>query len=92
MPIFWHLQGYGHHYFTDDAWYSLLPNDFTCHLLIHTAVVSFDESTGGSEVAINVSEGAGKLEVVLVLSKAVGQAVSVFIIAMEGSAKGLCKI
>ena len=61
-------------------------------LSLSAAVVSFDESTGGSGVAISVSEGIGTLEVVLVLSKAVGQEVSVFVITTEGSARGLLNL
>ena len=39
-----------------------------------------------------MSEGAGTLELVLVLSKAAGQAVSVFVITMNGSARGLLNL
>ena len=39
-----------------------------------------------------MSEGAGTVVVVLVLSKAVGQDVSVFVIAMNGSARGLLNL
>ena len=54
-------------------------------LSLSAAVVSFDESSGGSRVAIQVSEGAGTVEVVLVLNKAVGQEVT---LTTDGSARG----
>ena len=68
-----------------------------CHLLIlslSAAVVSFDESTRGSGVATNVSKVAGTSEVVLVLSKAVDQEVSVFVLTTltEGSVRGLLNL
>ena len=60
-------------------------------LSLSAAVVSFDESTRGSGVAINVSKVAGTSEVVLVLSKAVDQEVSVYVLTplTEGSVRGL---
>lgn len=61
-------------------------------LSLSAAVVSIDESTGAPGVAINISEGAGELEVVLVLSKAVGQEVSVFLLTTNGRAEGLLNL
>ena len=54
-------------------------------------MVSF-ESTGGSVSTIQVSESAGSLEVVLVLSKPVDQQVTVFVIATDGTATGLLNV
>ena len=55
---------------------------------LSVALVSF-ESTGGSGVSIQVSESAGPLVVVLVLSEAVDEQVTVFVIATPITARGL---
>ena len=57
-------------------------------MLLSIAVVSF-ETNGGSGVTIVVWESAGSLLVVLVLSKAVDEQVSVFVIATNITARGL---
>ena len=54
-------------------------------------MVSF-ESTGGSDSTIQVSESAGSLQVVLVLSKPVDQQVTVFVIATDITATGLLNV
>ena len=54
-------------------------------------MVSF-ESTGGSVSTIQVSESAGSLQVVLVLSKPVDQQVTVFVIASDITAAGLLNV
>ena len=54
-------------------------------------MVSF-ESTGRSVSTIQVSESAGSLQVVLVLSKPVDQQVTVFVIATDISAAGLLNV
>ena len=56
---------------------------------LSVAVVSFEATNGGSGVTIAISESEGPLVVVLVLSKAVGEAVSVFVIAANITARGL---
>ena len=57
-------------------------------MLLSVAVVSF-EITGGSRVTIQVSESAGPLVVVLVLSEAVDEQVTVFVNATGITARGL---
>ena len=56
---------------------------------LSVAVVSFETTNGGSGVTIAVSENAGPLVVVLVLSEAVDEEVSVFVIATPITARGL---
>ena len=56
---------------------------------LSVAVVSFETTSGGSGVTIAVSENAGPLVVVLLLSKAVDEEVSVFVIARNITARGL---
>ena len=51
-------------------------------------MVSF-ETNGGSGATITISESAGPLEVVLVLSKPVDEEVTVFVIATDITATGL---
>ena len=58
---------------------------------LSVAVVSF-EINGGSGVTLTVSESAGSLVVVLVLSKAVGKEVSVFVTATGTTARGLLNL
>ena len=62
-----------------------------CHYnYYYVAVVSFEPITnGGSGATIAVSESAGPLVIVLVLSKAVDEEVSVFVIATPITARGL---
>ena len=60
-------------------------------MLLCVAMVSF-ETNGGSGVTIAVSESAGPLVVVLVLSKAVDEQVSVFVIATNMTARGLLNL
>ena len=56
---------------------------------LSVAVVSFETTNRGSGVTIVISENEGPLVVVLVLSEAVDEAVSVFVIATPITARGL---
>ncbi len=58
---------------------------------LSVAVVSFD-TNGGSGVTIVISESAGPLVVVLVLSEAVVEEVTVFVIATGTTARGLLNL
>ena len=60
-----------------------------CVMSLSVAVVSIETTSGGSGVTIAVSESAGPLVVVLVLSEAVDEEVSVFVIATPITARGL---
>ena len=56
---------------------------------LSVAVASFEITNGGSEVTIAISESEGPLVVVLVLSKAVDEQVSISVIATNITARGL---
>ena len=60
-----------------------------CVMSLSVAVVSFEATNGGSGVAIVISESGGPLVVVLVLSEAVDEEISVFVIATNVTARGL---
>ena len=62
------------------------PSYFTYNMYV--AVVLF-ESTGESNSAIQVLESTGSLQVVLVLSKAINQQVSVMVVSTGITATGL---
>ena len=54
-------------------------------------MVSF-ESDDGSGLALEVTESVGSLEVFVVLSKSVGKAVTVNVVAIDMTATGLLKV
>ena len=56
---------------------------------LSVAVISFEARNGGSGVTVVISESAGPLVIVLVLSEAVDEEVSVFVIATPITARGL---